>query len=300
MLVSSAHSQQEVIRPSMVIDFPSGGPNFRFYNKIDENDTMNRWRYTIVWNSIVEYSDTNQNGIFDNGIDTVVRNVSIQDINFSFNKLQANLTGLSNQLVTGKELQFQGNTTLDSTLSYIKITIGWWNDAVLHPYGSKFIKVGVSQSKYSIELDNWNFKSMNNRLAVLTFIKTTTSLDSYNITDYKNGTISMITKTNPDGKGNRGGIINNPNVTLIDNDIFKPMNLSNQVMNDQINLQYSFPSFNKSLLYDPTYASVATIPASNQQSTSQNNTPGIKGFGFLYIFMTIPIIILIKKKKILK
>lgn len=292
-----AYSQQRVVRPTMVIDFPNGGPNFQFYNKIDENDTQSRWRYSLIWDSIIEYSDSNHNGIFDKGIDTLVRNISLSDLNFSFVKVQANLTGINNQLVTGSQLEFHGNFSVDSTLCFVNIIIGWWNDAVLHPYGSKFIKIDVSQAKYSFELDNWTFKSSNNRLAVLTEITTSTNLDSYDITKYNNGTFSMITKTDPDGKGNRGGIITNPNTTLIDENTFETSSSSVIQENNQLSMQYSFPYFNKSILYDPTYSAIAVVHKSGDQSTTKATS--IQGFAFYYIFFCIPLLLIIKKKKCL-
>ncbi len=294
MMISIGQAQQRVVRPSMVIDFPDGGPNFRFYNKIDENDTLSRWRYSLVWHNIIEYSDTNQNGIFDNGTDTLVRNISIQNIDFNFAKVGRNLTSPTNEIVTGSQMEFHGNGTIDSTMFFLTITIGWWNGVALHPYGSQFIKVDESQAKYSIEISNWNFKSQNNRLSILASIVTTTNLDSYDVTKYSNGTLSMITKNNPDGKGKRGGIIDNPNMTLIDNNTFKQMNTSISQTKNDIDIQYSFPSFTDSLLYDPTYSAVATVAGTTHNST----TAGVPGFELFSLFMTVVTIKLIKKKKI--
>ena len=84
-----ANSQGRVTRSTIVIDFP-GGPDFQFYRLMDANDSQNRWRYTLHWDSIVEYNDTNGNGLFDSSVDAIAKNVSFSTIEFSFAKFSAN------------------------------------------------------------------------------------------------------------------------------------------------------------------------------------------------------------------
>ena len=290
-------SQQRVVRPTMVIDFPSNGPNFQFFNKIDENDTQSRWRYSLLWNNIIEFSDTNQNGIFDSSSDTVVRNISIQNIDFTYTKVPMNLTGVNDEIVTGSEFIFLGNGTIDNTQFFVTIKIGWWNGVALHPYGSNYIKVNQNEAKFSIALENWTFNSLQDRLAIMTSIRTTTSLNSYDITKYQNGTLSMITKNNPDGKGKRGGIINNPNVTLIDSDSLKPLNMAVSNTTNELSIQYSVPFFNHTMLYDPTYSAVATVPIGSDQTTTSSKTSGVPGFDIISILLLVPTIWLVKKHK---
>jgi hypothetical protein len=295
-------SQDKVVRPSIVINFPDNGPDLQFYNRIDENDTLNRWRYTIHWNNLIEYTDSNLDGIFDSSTDTLEKNVSIQDIDFYSIKTPKNLTGINDEVVTGSQLDFYGNVSVQSKLSFVTISIGWWNGVVLHPYGTEFIKVDSSQSKYSITLENWTFASPTNRLALLMSIDTTTNKSSYDINQYSNGTVSMLTKENPDGRGKRGGIINNPNITFVDETEFKPMNVSLKSSVDEITIQYSFPSFSYQLLYDPTYAAVAFVANSQtsyntDSSNSQNTTTPIFGFEYISIIVIMFSTILRIKKR---
>ena len=293
--VTPVYSQNIVIRPTIVIDFPNSGPDFQFYRLLDANDSQNRWRYTIHWDSIIEYNDSNQNGIFNPSQDIISKNISFNKIDFSFSKLSANLTGLQDQVVTGSKMRFYGNLSLNKKLCFITITIGWWNDAVLHPYGTKFIQVDTSQSKYSLNIENWTFSSISNRLAVLTSIETTTNKSSYDFTNYNNGTISMITKTDPDGNGKRGGIINNPNMSYIDSQSFEPMNMDFQGNSDRISLQYSFPSFNNSLLYDPTYSAVAEVAGT--RATTSKLTNSLNSFEVLGLAGMLLVIGVLKKWK---
>lgn len=287
LFASPAFSQSKIIRPTIVIDFPNNGPDFQFYRLLDVNDTQSRWRYTIHWDSIIEYSDTDQNGIFNSSIDTIVRNISFSDINFWFVKKSANLTGVQNQVVSGSKMLFTGNDSIGNNVFSVIISIGWWNDVVNIPYGNNSITVTPSQSKYSIAIKNWNFSSNSDQLAVLTSIETTTNITSYDFTNYGNGTVSMITKKDPDGNGKRGGIIDNPKVALIDNQSLKPAKMNFFVKNNKINLQYSFPYFKQNILYDPAYSAIAIV--STNTSHSGSNTVGVGGFGlgsFSILFVT--------------
>ncbi|MHA1992824.1 MAG: Loki-CTERM sorting domain-containing protein [Candidatus Hodarchaeales archaeon] len=130
---------------------------------------------------------------------------------------------------------------------------------------------------------------------------TTTPLKNYHIANLPNGTFGLITKDNEDGKGHRGGIINNPTEVEMDGEI-KTVKTSAKNNGVTIDLQYNFPSFSESLYYDPVYAAVATNEVLSEFETNGINTntsddSGIPGFSIDLILFSAVVITLIKIQK---
>ncbi|MFW9929397.1 MAG: hypothetical protein ACFFD1_08405 [Candidatus Thorarchaeota archaeon] len=291
-----------VNRDNYVIRFPNGGPNLQFYLKNDENQTQQQYRYTLSWSSLVEYTDLNNNGIFDKSDDTEVFSLNLKTLNFNFTEVPVNLTGINSETVTGKHFEFYANFNHNGINGNIGIIVGWWNGFVKQPYGNTFINISQNQSKYIFTVNNWKFTSSQNRLALLVDVVTTTPLNKYKLYSFANGTFSMLTANNPDGKGHRGGVIDNPSSVLVDSN-FQQSNTSVRGNGVTIDLQYSFPSFSSSLVYDPTYSavSVPNLPTSGNIDssivTSNQTTNGLPGFETQILVLSLLLVVGIKTRK---
>lgn len=248
-----------VRRQNIIIRFPNGGPDLQFYGKVDENDTNQRWRYTLAWQELLEYEDTNQNGAYDPLNDTLVHQVNLRTLTYDFSSPVVNLTGISGEMVTGRHFEFVGSFLLNSTEVEVRLLAGWWEGAVLHPYGNDTVVVGEQEAKFAVEVTGWSFSNQTNRLALVVQVLTTTPVAKYDVSYHTNGTFSMITKEDPDGMGKRGGIINNPSKVFLDNESWGEVNLAVGQNSSSVQLQYNFGAFTESLLYDPTYSAVASV-----------------------------------------
>ena len=189
--------------------------------------------------------------------------------------------------INATNLEFNATFMQNGQQGHLSIIYSWWNTTfVVHPYGttSNSVTVNTNQSKYSFVISGWKFGSLQNRLALEATIHTTVGLSSYNILFYKNNTISMFTKTNPDGKGFRGGIIYNPDQAFSDNQLSQ-VNVSINQNGLNLFMEYAFPAFNNFMDYDPTYSAVSSISAPSAGTDASTIGSPIPGFTYAPILV---------------
>lgn len=301
---NQANNDVIITRNTYILRFVNGGPDVTFYNKIDVNDSQSRYRYTIQWGSLTEFKDNNNNGIYDNGSDTKVSSLNLNTLQFTSQKV-SDINIQNGNKINGTDFEFNSTFTQNGQKGNLSIIYSWWNSTfVVHPYGNtgSSITVNSYQSKYSFVISGWKFSSPNDRLALDATIHTSNSLSGYNVLFYKNGTLSMITKNNPDGKGFRGGIIDNLDQAYNNNQL-SPVNISVRQSGVNLFMQYAFSAFNGTLLYDPTYSAVSSVsaPSGSGASTIGNSNPlpdFTYGTALIGFFMIGIILIKIRKRQV--
>ena len=71
LTASLANNDIVITRNGYVLRFVNGGPDVTFYNSIDANNSQSKYRYTIQWNTLVEFTDNYHNGVYDIGSDKI-------------------------------------------------------------------------------------------------------------------------------------------------------------------------------------------------------------------------------------
>jgi hypothetical protein len=292
-------TQNDIIekRDNYVIRFVRGGPDLQFFLRADENDSGSQFRYTLKWKELVEYSDSDSNGLFDNTIDDKISSKDLTSLNFDYRSIWGELHNKDGKITPGRQFNFSSSFSQGINNAKFSIAVDWWDDDVELSYAGEMLKVSQKESKFSFSLTGWGFASPNNRIALLVEIDTTTPIEKYAVATFDNGTFGMLTKENVDGKGHRGGIIKNPLKVELDNSI---ANVNTSVSNNGVSLdfQYSFPSFSESLFYDPSYAAVSVPNLSEEflESDNVDQDQGVPGFEFEIFFVSIIGFMIITRK----
>lgn len=290
-VVAQGNQDRVITSGSLTIRLRAGGPDLQFYSTTDAEDSQLRWRYQLSWKELIEFTDVDGDGLYTPGTDTKVGTVNINTLNFDQTEKNVTATGVESGSVDGKELDFVANFTYNSQQGSFILTVAWYDDAVVIPYGSGDITVEKGQSKYSVTISDWAFENISNRLAFMVDVMTTTNLGSYNFELFDNGTLSMITKENPDGKGKRGGIIHNPSTAIIDSEEQTDVvNSSLTVSGNKIDLQYSFSAFESTLFYDPTFSAVVTVTDTETDTNSDDTSQSLPGFELTFLFLNVIVI----------
>ncbi|MHA1167657.1 MAG: hypothetical protein ACTSRU_07535 [Candidatus Hodarchaeales archaeon] len=260
------------------VKFEGNNPHIKFF--LNKNENSSKSHYKLIFSSLIEYSDSDQDDIFTNGKDDQVESVSLESVNFEHVILDNTADG-------GVAVNFT-STSFCQCMPELTVIIRIYlykQDKELYITGTDSSGVttietvtveGNVELKFDVEIRNWPFSSENNRLALNIKILANTIFSRHGNDNITGGTIES------QNSGERP-YINYPDKAIADGEVvdvkadFTEKGVSNQ------DLQFNFPSFTNELIYDP-------VIGIDESST-------VNAEGLLFLTVIFPIVYVYRRRK---
>lgn len=272
----AAQNDFSVANSKLTVKFEGDNPHIKFFLNKNENSTKSH--YKLIFGSLIEYNDSDQDGIFVNGKDDQVESLSLESIGFEH-------VGPDSTADGGMSVNFT-STSFSQSMPDLTMVIRVYlykQNQELYITGTDSSGVttvdtvtveGNTEFKFDVEIRNWSFSSENNRLALI--IKILANSIFAHPSEDSNTTIeSRNSRERP--------YISFPEKAIADGEVVDiKADFTEKGVNNQ-DLQFSFPSFTDELIYDPVIG-IDEISA-------------VKAEGLLFLIGVLPVIYIYRRKK---
>ncbi|RYE14853.1 MAG: hypothetical protein EOP45_19115 [Sphingobacteriaceae bacterium] len=166
------------------------------------------------------------------------------DVMIPGSTVAATMVQLNSSFVLGKPGNDKTTTTTAPSNITFNLTVYIAKESGTYIFANSTFPVNANDVKYTISVSNWPFVSTTNMLQFGLTMRTNTTGST--------GTNTVKTKTNPTSASIAvgGAIINAPLSAIIDDNVTN--NVLTSTYGNGSGIQFNFPSFAKSLVYDPT------------------------------------------------
>ncbi|MFW9990791.1 MAG: hypothetical protein ACFFD4_01905 [Candidatus Odinarchaeota archaeon] len=264
----------------LTVKFEGNNPHIKFF--LNKNENSSKSHYKLIFGSLVEYSDSDSDGIYTSGKDGHVQTISLESIDFDH-------TGPDSTADDGVTVTFNSsgfNQNMPDLSVLIRIYF-FKQTQELYITGTDTSGVtsietvtvqGNAEFKFDIEIRNWDFDVENNRLALIIKILANTAFQ------HRGGDNETDTSNTIESKNNRERpYIEYPGTALADGEIVDvAAKLEEKGQQHQV-LQFSFPSFSEELIYDPVLGI--------------DGIAGVDAAGILILAAVFPVLYFYRRKK---